>query len=133
MPLNHSSLSGNQEFGLDKFKTSFIAVKLIYNKCYIFKVYDLISFDIYIDHETIATIKIMNSKIFLRPLLNLSFPPLSVPTLKPQANFQLHSIIHLCSFAFSRILYRWNHIAYTIFLVTQPCCYKFNSSFFIAG
>lgn len=116
MSLNHSDLSGNQGFGLDPFKSSFIKVKLIYKKWHAFRVYNLISFDMYTHNETIATIKIMNtSKIFLWPILNLSFPQLPVPALKPQANPDLYSIIHLDSFAFSRILYNWNHIACTIF------------------
>ena len=71
-----------------------------------------------VTHETITTIKIINTSInpqsFLLHLDSnsfLSYLPLHSP---PQATTDPLSAT-LNYFAFSRILYQWNHIAYTFF------------------
>lgn len=87
----------------------FLEVDFTYKKLYIFKVYNLMCFEIYI---YIYEIKIsgisITSKSFLVSLCNFSLPlPLS------SATTALFSVtVGYC--AFSRALCKWNHSVYTL-------------------
>lgn len=70
-----------------------LIVQLTHNKLHMLKVYNLMSFDTYIFHEIIITIKIINisiaPKVFLMPL---TAPPIYYPPASVQAGTDLLSV-----------------------------------------